>query len=115
MKQFAALLTTVLMTAACATPRVSEVGSHIPPGIEAQLERGVSTIADAKALLGPPTSETATSDGTTLGYVHMRTTIQSPNRADSTTVSETLVLIFDTSGRLQTTARNSGTTHLRQP
>lgn len=115
MIKFSALLAAALVVAGCASPRVSEVGTRIPPGIESQLEKGVSSIADAKALLGPPTSETVTDGGTTLAYVHFHTTMAAPYRVDSTTTSETLVLHFDASGRLQNTARNTGTTHMRQP
>lgn len=115
MQKTISLMIALLIAGCASSPRVSEVGTPIPPGVESQLEPGVSTIVEAKALLGPPTSETVTERGTTLGYVHIRTTIQSPYRADSSTDSETLVLFFDEGGLLQKTARNVGQSHMHEP
>ncbi len=116
MKRAALLLLAGALLAGCmSTPRSTEHGTAIPAGIEAQLKRGVTTIGEAKALLGTPSTETVTEHGTTLGYVHMQTTSQSPYRVDSTTHSDTLVLMFDSRGILLNVARSAGTSRLQEP
>lgn len=64
MKRFAMLVLTTLL-AACATTQ----GAHTDTSKLTQLKPGVSTVADAEALLGKARSVTHRPDGgTTLGY-----------------------------------------------
>ncbi len=99
MKKIVFALLAACLLAACATSGVKIDMSQVD-----QLKPGVSTIADAERLFGPPQSQTTHTDGTTMlgygnGHEQMGLSSFLPIGHGPSTQTQSLALIFDSHGR----------------
>ena len=105
MKKVLCLVVLGIALAACAS-----TGREIKPEQVAQLKKGETTLDQAVAILGKPTSRTMTSDGTTvLGYVYARAQARPETFipivgafvGGADTYGTSVMLFFDKAGVLQ--------------
>lgn len=97
---------------ACAT--TTTTGRAIYAAAAAQLQPGVTTVADAQRLLGPPFQTIRSSDGGTL-LTYARTTVQQHGLLSTAADvdSQTLVLVFDAAGVLVRTTGSASNAAVR--
>jgi len=87
------------LLAACSTTTTT---GRMPEATQvSQLQPGVTTIADARTLLGKPLQDVRSSDGSSV-LSYARTVVQQKSAfsASADVASQTLVLFFDPAGKL---------------